>query len=125
MKTLISTLALVACFGFVGSALAQDAMAPAADAMAPMAADAMAPMAADAMAPMSGDMMSTMMTPNQMLEACLKNAGMLADAMAQDAGKKTCNDAIALAMGTPMAGDAMAPMGGDAMAADPAAKPAM
>lgn len=119
MKTLISTIALVACFGFVGSALAQDAMAPAADAMAPMAADAMAPMSA----PVSGDMMSTMMTPNQMLEACLKNAGMLADAMAQDAGKKTCNDAMALAMGTPMAGDAMAPMGGDAMAADPAAKP--
>lgn len=115
MKTLISTLALVACFGFAGSALAQDAMAP--------AADAMAPMAADAMAPMSGDMMNTMMTPNQMLEACLKNAGMLADAMAQDTGKKTCNDAIALAMGAPMGGDAMAPMGGDAMAADPAAKP--
>ena len=117
MKTLISTLALVAAFSFTGSAFAEDAMAP--------AADAMAPMAADAMAPMSGDMMNTPMTPNQMLESCLKHAGMLADAMAQDAGKKTCNDAVALAVGTPMGGDAMAPMDTNGMAADPAAKPAM
>jgi hypothetical protein len=109
MKTLIAAALCVA--GMMGTAFAEDAMAP----------------AADAMAPMSGDMMNTMMTPNDMLAACLKNAGMLADAMAQDAGKKTCNDAMALAMGAPMmGGDAMAPMDTNGMAADPAAaKPAM
>jgi len=100
MKSFISTLALAATFGFGGVAFAEDAMAP----------------AADAMAPMSGDMMSTMMTPNDMLAACLKNAGLLADAMAQDAGKKTCNDAMMLAMG-PMSADNMAPMATDSMAA--------
>ena len=106
MKTLISTLALAATFGFGGVAFAQDAMAP----------------AADAMAPMSGDMMNTMMTPNDMLAACLKHAGMLADAMAQDAGKKTCNDAMMLAMAAPMGTDGMAaPMATDGMAADPGA----
>ena len=110
MKTLISTLALAAAFGFGGVAFAEDAMAPAADAMS---------------TPMAGDMMNTMMTPNDMLASCLKHASMLADTMAQDAGKKTCNDAMALAMGTPMGGDAMAPMSTDGMAADPAAKPAM
>lgn len=117
MKMLIAAALCVA--GMTGIAFAEDAMAPAGDAMA---------------TPMSGDMMNTMMTPNDMLASCLKHAAMLADAMAQDAGKKTCNDAMALAMGTPMGGDAMAPMGGDAMApmatdgmaADPAAsKPAM
>ena len=111
MKTLISTLALAATFGFGGVAFAEDTMAP----------------AADAMAPMSGDMMNTMMTPNDMLASCLKHAAMLADTMAQDSGKKTCNDAMALAMGTPMGGDAMAtdgmsaPMATDGMAADPGA----
>lgn len=79
-------------------------------------------LAEGAMAPMSGDMANTMMTPNDMLASCLKHAGMLADTAAQDAGKKTCNDAFTLAMGgdamgsAPMSGDAMAPMSGDAMA---------
>jgi hypothetical protein len=118
MKTLIAAALCVA--GMMGAAYAEDAMAPAADAMAaPMATDAMStPMA-------SGDMMNTMMSPADMLAACLKHAGMLADAMAQDAGKKTCNDAMALAMGTPMGGDAMSPMATDGMAADPATKSAM
>jgi hypothetical protein len=112
MKTFIAAALCVA--GMMGTAFAEDAMAPANDAMS-------APMAT----PMSGDMMNTMMTPNDMLASCLKHAGMLADAMAQDAGKKTCNDAMALAMGTPMGGDAMAPMATDGMSADPAAKSAM
>jgi hypothetical protein len=102
--------------GMMGPVLAEDAMST------PMSGDAMAPMSGDAMAPMSGDMANTMMTPNDMLAACLKNAGMLNGTEAQDAGKKTCNDAMALAMGNmsaPMGGDAMAPMNG--MAADPGA----
>lgn len=102
MKTLIAAALCVA--GMTGAAFAEDAMAT------PMAGDAMA-------TPMSGDMMNTMMTPNDVLAACLKHAGMLADAMAQDAGKKTCNDAMSLAMGTPMGGDAMAPMATDGMSA--------
>jgi len=104
MKTLIAAALCVA--GMSGAAFAEDAMAPAGDAMA-------APMASDAMAPMSGDMANTMMTPNQMLEACLKHAGMLDGMDAQEAGKKTCNDAMAMAMGT----DAMAPMSTDGMSA--------
>lgn len=102
MKTLIAAALCVA--GMTGAAFAEDAMST------PMAGAAMA-------APMSGDMMNTMMTPNDMLAACLKHAAMLADAMAQDAGKKTCNDAMSLAMGTPMGGDAMAPMATDGMSA--------
>jgi hypothetical protein len=95
MKTLIAAALCVA--GMMGAALAEDAMAP-----------------------MSGD---TMMSPNQMLEACLKNAGMLDGMDAQEAGKKTCNDAMALAMGdhsmmsSPMSDDAMAPMATDGMTA--------
>ncbi len=107
MKTLIA--AALCAAGMVTPALAEDAMAP-------MAGDAMsAPMSSDAMA--TGDMANTMMTPNQMLEACLKHAGMLDGMAAQEAGKKTCNDAMALAMGTPMGGDAMAPASTDGMAA--------
>lgn len=103
MKTLIAAALCVA--GMTGAAFAEDAMST------PMAGDAMAtPMA-------SGDMMNTMMTPNDMLASCLEHAGMLADAMAQDAGKKTCTDAMSLAMGTPMGGDAMAPMATDGMSA--------
>lgn len=113
MKTLISTLALVACLGFTGVALAQDAMAPATDAMAP---DAMAPMADDAMAAM---------TPDEMLAACLEKAGMEMDAMKKDEAGKACHDAHNMA--DPMATDSMAaPMATDSMAADPAATaPAM
>ncbi len=103
MKTLISTLALVACLGFTGAALAQDAMAPATDAMAP---DAMAPMADDAMAAM---------TPEEMLTACLEKAGMEMDAMKKDEAGKACHDAHKMA--DPMATDAMAPMATDGMAA--------
>lgn len=104
MKTLIAAALCVA--GMTGAALAEDAMAT------PMATDAMAtPMA-------SGDMMNTMMTPNDMLASCLKHAEMLSGMDAQEAGKKTCNDAVALAMGTPMiGGDAMAPMATDGMSA--------
>ncbi len=113
MKTLISTLALVACLGFTGVALAQDAMAPATDAMA---SDAMAPMADDAMAAM---------TPDEMLAACLEKAGMEMDAMKKDEAGKACHDAHNMA--DPMATDSMAaPMATDSMAADPAATaPAM
>jgi hypothetical protein len=111
MKTLIAAALCVA--GMSGAVFAEDAMST------PMSGDAMA-------TPMSGDMMNTMMTPNDMLASCLKHAAMLADTMAQDAGKKTCNDAMALAMGTPMmGGDAMAPMSTDGMSADPTAKTAM
>lgn len=100
MKTLIAAALCVA--GMMGTAFAEDAMAPANDAMS---------------IPMSGDMMNTMMTPNDMLASCLKHAAMLQGMDAQEAGKKTCNDAVALAMGTPMGGDAMAPMSTDGMAA--------
>lgn len=80
-----------------------------------LAEDAMAPMADDAMAP--GAMADTMMSPNQMLEACLKNAGMLDGMAAQDAGRKTCHDAFALAMGeSAMMSSPMAPMPADGMA---------
>lgn len=102
MKTLISTLALAASFGFGGVAFAEDAMAPAADAMAPMASDAMAP-----------DAMSSM-TPDEMLAACLEKAGMETDAMKKDDATKACHDAHNMA---PMATDAMAPMTTDGMAA--------
>lgn len=116
MKTLVAAALCVA--GMMGTALAEDAMAPAGDAMS-------SPMST----PMSGDMMNTMMTPSDMLAACLKHAAMLSGMDAQEAGKKTCNDAMALAMGTPMSppmgGDAMAPMSTDGMSADPAAKTAM
>jgi hypothetical protein len=73
--------------------------------------------AEDAMAPMSGDMMNTMMTPADMLAACLRNADMLEGMDAQEAGRKTCNDAMSLAMSPPMGGDAMAPMATDGMSA--------
>lgn len=103
MKTLIAAALCVA--GMTGAAFAEDAMAT------PMATDAMStPMAA-------GDMMNTMMTPADMLASCLKHAGMLEGMDAQETGKKTCNDAVALAMGTPMGGDAMAPMATDGMSA--------
>lgn len=111
MKTLISTLALAASLGFGGMSFAQDAMAPAADAMAPMASDAMAP-----------DAMSAM-TPDEVLAACLEKAGMEMDSMKKDEATKACHDVHNMA---PMATDGMAaPMATDSMAADPAAKPAM
>ena len=121
MKTLISTLALTAALAFSGFATAEDAMAPAADAMAPMASDAMAP-----------DAMSSM-TPDEVLAACLEKAGMEMDTMKKDDATKACHDAHNMApmatdgMAAPMATDGMAaPMATDGMAADPAAtKPAM
>jgi hypothetical protein len=81
MKTVIYALAVAASLGLGGAALAEDKMA------APMA--------------------DTMMTPAQMLETCQKNAGMAADAMKQDEGKKVCQEAYDMTMGT--MGDAMAP----------------
>ena len=116
MKTFISTLALAATFGFAGVAFAEDAMAPAADAMAPMASDAMAP-----------DAMATM-TPDEMLTACLEKAGMEMDSMKKDDATKACHDTHNMApmatdgMAAPMATDSMAaPMATDSMAADPGA----
>lgn len=94
MKSMLSTLALVAALGLAAPALAEDAMAT------PMATDAMATdaMAADAM-----------MSPDEMLAVCLEKAGMETDTMKMDEATKACHDTHN------MAGDAMA---GDAMAAD-------
>lgn len=104
MKTLIAAALMLAVFA--GPALAEDAMAP-------MSTDAMAPMT-------SSDMANTMMSPNNMLAACLKNAGLLDGMAAQEAGKTTCNEAFSLAMGDTamMSGGAMST---DGMAADPGA----
>lgn len=106
MKSMLSTFALVAALGFVGHAIAEDAMAT------PMATDAMA---TDAMA---GD---AMMSPDEVLAACLEKAGMETDTMKMDEATKACHDTHNMA-GDAMAGDAMAT---DAMAAEPMAADAM
>lgn len=105
MKSILSAIALVAALGLAGGVAAQDAMST------PMQDNAMSggAMAPDAM----------MMTPDQMLAACVEKAGAAADAMKQDEDKKMCQGAYDLLMGD----QAMTsePMANDAMAAEPMA----
>ena len=127
MTKLISSLLLATSLTFAGAAFAEDAMAPASgDAMAP-AADAMAP--ADAMA-------HDAMTPEEMLAACLADANAMTDMAAKDKAVAACNEHAAMAGdamktdamgGDAMGGDAMKTdaMGGDAMGGDAMATDAM
>lgn len=96
LSTLAPTLALLAALGFAGHVAAEDAMAT----------------------PMAGD---AMMSPEDMLKACLDKAGMEADAMKKDEASKACHTAPMAAMG----GDAMSAAPGDAMSAAPMADGAM